>query len=221
MTALLRYQAALLLRSHRWLPPVLLYAALFAVGVRPGEPVLDSFGLAAGLLLPVAAWLVRVCVTNEPDAARDCAAAAARPWRVHLAGLLTGLGASLVLAAAGTAVVALISDPHSSRGRVAVPQAPAVGAGLTAAVSCALLGAAVGALCNRPLLRSAARSVPATVLAVFLVLLPGGSPANAAVTELVSASRSGAVSWPLLPLAVAAVFAAGAAAVACALSSRR
>ncbi|WP_171162371.1 ABC transporter [Streptomyces sp. I05A-00742] len=221
MTALLRYQTVLLLRSHRWLPPLLLYAVLLTIGVRAGEPVLGSFGLAAGVLLPVAAWLVRVCVTNEPDAARDCAAAAAGPWRVHLAGVLTALSASLVLAAAGTAVVALISDPHSSDRRTAVPLASAAGAGFLAAVSCALLGTAVGALCNRPLLRSTVRSVPATVLAVFLVLLPGGSPAHAAVTELVTGSRSGTVTWLLLPLAVAAVFAAGATAVACALSSRR
>ncbi|MBW5484945.1 ABC transporter, partial [Streptomyces bambusae] len=91
MTALLRYQAALLLRSQRWLAPVLLYAAVLAVGVRPGDPVADSLGLAAGGLLPVTAWLVRLCLTGEPDAARHCTAAAAGPVRVHAAALLTGL----------------------------------------------------------------------------------------------------------------------------------
>ncbi|MGW1074752.1 ABC transporter [Streptomyces sp. NPDC002537] len=221
MTALLRYQAALLLRSHRWLPPLLLHGVFLAVGVQSGNPVLDSFGWAAAAQLPVAAWLVRVCVTDEPPAARDCAAAAAGPWRVHLAAVLTALGASTALAVAGTAVVAAISDPHSADRRVAVPLWPATAAGLVAAVSCALLGTGVGALCNRPLLRSTAWAVPSTALAAFAVLFAGVSPANAAVTGLVTGSRHGTVTVSLLPLAAAAALAAAAVAVACALSSRR
>lgn len=42
MTALLRYRAALLVRSQRWLAPVLLYAAFVGIGVQAGQPVLDS-----------------------------------------------------------------------------------------------------------------------------------------------------------------------------------
>lgn len=71
MTALLRYQAALLVRAQRWLPPFILYAAFLAVGVRSGQPVLDSLGYAAAALLPVAAWLTRICAEGEPPAARD------------------------------------------------------------------------------------------------------------------------------------------------------
>ncbi|GAA0467608.1 ABC transporter [Streptomyces sp. NPDC046215] len=221
MTALLRYQAALLLRSHRWLPPLILYGVLLVVGVRVNEPVLDSFGYAAAALLPVAAWLVRVCVTNEPPAARDCAAAAAGPWRVHLAAVLTALGASALLAALGTAVIAAISDPRTADHQSHVPLGPATAAGVVAALVCALLGTAVGALCNRPLLRSTAWAVPATVLAVFPLLFAGASPAHAAVTGLVTASRTGAVPGSPLPLAAAAVLTAGSVAVACAVSNRR
>ncbi|MDF3149077.1 ABC transporter, partial [Streptomyces sp. T21Q-yed] len=76
MNALLRYQAALLARSQRWLPPFILYAVFLGVGVQSGQPVLDSLGYAAAALLPVAAWLVRICVTNEPPAARSCVSAA-------------------------------------------------------------------------------------------------------------------------------------------------
>ncbi|MEU4209303.1 ABC transporter [Streptomyces sp. NPDC026206] len=221
MTALLRYQAALLLRSHRWLPPLLLYGVFMAVGVRAGQPVLDSFGYAAAALLPVTAWLVRICVTNEPPSARDCAAAAAGPWRVHLAALLTALLASAALGTAATAVVALISDPRSADRQIAVSLGPAALAGLVAAVTCALLGTAVGALCNRPLLRSTAWAVPCTALAALLVVFAAVSPAYAAVTGLVTGSLSGTVHVPLLPLAAAAACAGGAAAVACAVSTRR
>ncbi|ARZ67176.1 ABC transporter [Streptomyces sp. HU2014] len=221
MTALLRYQAALLWRSHRWLPPLMLYGILMVIGVQHGEPVLDSFGYAAGVLLPVAAWLVRVCVTNEPPAARDCAAAAAGPGRVHLAGILTALGASTVLAAAGTGVVAAIGDPRSADHQVSVDLWPATAAGLAAAFACALLGTAVGALCNRPVLRSTAWAVPSTGFAAILVLFAGGSPARAAVTGLVTGSRSGTVPFSPLPLAGALALTAAAVAVACALAGRR
>ncbi|MFC9221290.1 ABC transporter [Streptomyces hygroscopicus] len=221
MTALLRYQAALLVRSHRWLPPLLLYGAFLGIGVQAGQPILDSLGYAAAALLPVAAWLVRVCATNEPAAARSCAAAAVGPARVHLAGVLTALGAALVLGIAGTLFVVAVSDPHSSDHRHEVPVPEAAVAGLLAAVACALLGTAVGALCNRPLLRRPGWAIPSTMLAALLVSVAGASPANAAVSGLVDGSRSGTVPMPLLPLALAGAAAAGATALACALSSRR
>ncbi|AUA10585.1 hypothetical protein CFP59_02684 [Streptomyces malaysiensis subsp. malaysiensis] len=221
MTALLRYQAALLVRSHRWLPPLLLYGAFLGIGVQTGQPILDSLGYAAAALLPVAAWLVRVGVTQEPAAARDCAAAALGPGRVHLASVLTGLGAALVLGTAGTLFVAAVSDPHTADHRQEVPVPESTVAGLLAAVACALLGTAVGALCNRPLLRRAGWAIPSTMLAALLVSVAGASPANAAVSGLVDGSHSGAVPMPLLPLALTGAAAAGATALACVLSSRR
>lgn len=221
MTALIRYQTALLLRSHRWLPPFVLYGAFLAIGVRTGGPILDSLGYAAAVLVPVAAWLVRVATTNEPAAARHCAAAAAGPARAHLAGLLSALLCATVLGGLGTLLVAVGSDPHTSDRRIAVPAAEATAAGLLATLACALLGTAVGALCNRPVLRTPGRAIPATLLAALLVLLPGGSPANAAVSGLVDGSHSGTVTVPWGPLAAAVVLAAAAMAAACRLSSRR
>jgi hypothetical protein len=220
-TALLRYQTALLLRSQRWLPPVILYAAFLGIGVQSGQPILDSLGYTAAALLPVAAWLVRICVTVEPPAARACVAAAAGPGRAHLARLLVALTTSVVLGAAATAVVALISAPVSTDQRTRVPVLPAAAAGLLAALACALLGTAVGALTNWPVLRSPGRAVPAMLLAALLSAVATGSPAQAAVSGLVAGSQSGTVPVPLLPLAAAAAVAAAATATACALTSRR
>jgi hypothetical protein len=221
MTALLRYQAALLLRSQRWLPPFLLYAAFLAIGVQGGQPVLDSLGYAAAVLLPVAAWLVRICVTNEPPAARTCVAAAAGPGRAHLACLLVALTTSAVLGTVAVLVVTWISDPASVGHRVLVPRPEAGAAGLLAVLACALLGTAVGALTNWPLLRSPGRAVPAMLLAALLLLVTAGSPAQAAVRGLVTGSQSGHVPLPLLPLAGAALLATAASALACALTARR
>ncbi|MEV5596604.1 ABC transporter [Streptomyces sp. NPDC052496] len=221
MIPLLRYQSALLLRSHRWLPPVLLYAALLAVGVQSGGPILDSYGVAAFGLLPLAAWLCRICVTNEPPAARSCTAAAAGPGRAHLAAVLTGSLSAAFLACAGTAYVALVADPHASDHRTAVPVPSAAAAGLSAALVCVLLGTAVGALCNWPVLRSTGWSVLSGLLAAVLLLVVGASPANAAVSGLVTGSAHGTVTLPWLPLLSGALIAAAATAVACRLSSRR
>ncbi|NEA73424.1 ABC transporter [Streptomyces sp. SID13588] len=221
MTALVRYQAALLIRSQRWLPPVLLYGVIMAIGISSGQPLLDSLAFAAAGMLPVAAWLVRVCVTNEPPAARACAAAAAGPGRVHLSSVLTALLAAGALGAAGVAVVAVISDAHTADRRHVVPLGPAVTAGLLAVLVSALLGLAVGALTNPPVLRRAGWAIPVSGLSALLVLVIGGSPANAAVSGLVSGSQTGTVGLPLLPLCLAAVAAAAATAVACALGSRR
>ncbi|MFI2261017.1 ABC transporter [Streptomyces tubercidicus] len=221
MIALLRYQTALLIGSHRWLPPVILYAAWLAISVRGGDPLLDGLGYAAGGLLPAAVWLTRTCVTNEPSAARNCAAAAAGPGRAHLAAVLTAAGTALLLALVGAALVVLVSDPRSTDHQVAVPVLPAAFAGLLAALVCLLMGTALGALSNWPVLRSTGWSIPTGLVAALLLLVLSASPANAAVSGLVTGSLHGTISIPWLPLIATVLIAAVATAVACALSSRR
>lgn len=221
MIALTRYQAAMLLRSQRWLPPLLLYGIITAIGVRSGEPVLGSLGFTAAAVLPAAAWLVRVCVTGEPPAARAVTAAAAGPWRVQASCVLTALGAASVLGCAGTLVVAVISDPRNDSLSVDVARWPALAAGLLATLSCALLGTAAGTLCNPPVLRRRGWSIPVTALTALVVLVVSGSPANAAVSGLVTGSVSGRVTMPLVPLLASAVVCAAATALTCRLVSRR
>ncbi|MEV3854892.1 ABC transporter [Streptomyces sp. NPDC050095] len=219
--ALLAYQSALLLRSQRWLAPVVLYAAFLAIGVQTGQPVLDSLGYAAAALLPVGAWLVRICVSNEPPAARSCTAAATAPWRAHLASLAAALLATLALGALATGVVTLISDGASTDHKAKVPLLPAAGSGLLAMLVCALVGTAVGAVTTWPVLRSTGLGVAGMLLCALLALVAPGSPAGSAVTALITGSQQGRVPAPLLALAGAGVLATACAAAACALSSRR
>ncbi|MEV0526361.1 ABC transporter [Streptomyces sp. NPDC050439] len=221
MNALLSYQSTLLLRSQRWLAPVILYAAFLAVGVQSGQPILDSLAYAAAALLPVAAWLVRICVTNEPPAARSCSAAAAGPWRAQLACLLSAFLATALLGAVATLVVAVISDPASTDHRTAVNRLAASGAGLLAMLVSALVGTAIGAVTSWPLMRSPGRAIPVLLLASLLSLVTTGSPAKAVMTGLVSGSRDGVVPVPMLPVAGAAALAAAAVGAACGLASRR
>lgn len=208
--ALLRYQADLLARSHRWLPPLLFYGAVMAIGVTAGEPLLGSLGYAAALLLPAAAWMVRVCVGNEPAAARACVASAVGAGRAQAGALVTALLASSLLGVAGTAVVAVISGAHSDDMRTAVPVGAAVVAGLLAAAVSVLLGTAVGALTNPPLVRSGGWSLLVTALGAGAVLIVSGSPAQAAVTGLVTGSRTGSVHYPVTAALAAAALASAA-----------
>ncbi|MFJ4777313.1 ABC transporter [Streptomyces sp. NPDC088762] len=215
MTALLRYQGALLLRSQRWLAPLIVYAAFVGAGIRPGDPMPDSLGFAAAGLVPVTAWLVRICVTGEPDAARDCTAAAAGPVRVHAASLLTALAGALAAGAAAAAVALLTGD------RAGADPGAAALAGAVAVAACALTGAAVGALCSRPLVRRRGHAVLAGTLGSLLAWVLAFSPARAAVSALVTAARSGTVPLPLVPLAGALLLAAGAGTAACLAAARR
>jgi hypothetical protein len=206
MPALLRYQTAMLLRSYRWLPPLLLYAVVTAVGVQAGEPVLGSLGVAAAAVVPAAAWLVRVVATAEPPAARAVTTAAAGPGPAHLARVLVAVAASTVTGLVGTVVVTFISSPCNDTTTVAISRGAALAEGLLSTVTCVLLGTAAGMLCNPPVLRRPGWPVPLSGVLAIMVLVASGSPANAAVSGLVTGSASGAVHlpWPALLGAAAA-----------------
>ncbi|MFI8965476.1 ABC transporter [Streptomyces sp. NPDC053493] len=212
MTALLRYQAALLLRSQRWLAPFFLYAAFVGVGLQAGEPVLGALGYAVAGLVPVAAWAVRICLNQEPPAARAVVAAAAGRARARLAALVTATGAVLLVGAVTVLAVTAVSDRHGV--------APAA-AGLVGATVCVLTGAAIGALTTRPLVPSRGWSLTALLLGSLLALVTTGSPAAAAVSCLVTAaSRTAAAPFPWLAAAGAPVLAAAAAFVSCRATAR-
>ncbi|MFE7530851.1 ABC transporter [Kitasatospora sp. NPDC057542] len=220
--ALTRYHLELLLRSHAWLPPFLAYALLLVVGVAAGDPLLGGLGFGAGVLLPVSAWYVRSALSAEPPASRACLVAAAGPVRVHLGALLAALTVSLVLAVGQVAAVWWTSGPVADSGARQEPGAgPAVLAGLVASVVCALLGVLTGAVANRPVLVHAQYGIPAALGLATLLLVVPVSPANTAVSGLVSAARTGRVAVPWASLLVAAVLLAAVGAGVAALAGRR
>ncbi|MEU6986017.1 ABC transporter [Streptomyces sp. NPDC046324] len=215
MTALLRYQTDLLLRSQRWLAPVLLYAVFLGVGVRAGEPVLGALGYTAAALLPVTAWIVRICLGQEPSAVRHVVAAAAGRERAHLAAVLAAVACAVLLGVVAVLGVTAMSDLRS------VDPVEAATAGLLATAACALTGAAVGALTTRPLVRSRGWSLAALVLGSLLALVTTGSPAQYAVAGLITGSRTATTPMPWPALAGALALAAAAAAVSTRATARR
>jgi hypothetical protein len=211
--ALLRYQTAIMLRSHRWIFPVIAYGALIAVGAAGSTPLAEELGWTAAMLVPVVAFLTRSMLTAEPDAARACAAAAAGPIRTQLATLLAAFGGGIVLAVAGACFAAATSESVAKSQQAIAAKAAAafthpqvLAAGLVTALICLLVGAAVGALCNPPLLRHPAAAMLATLAAAIFALASDVSPAGAAL-RLSSAAQSQpqAAQWPgVVPLVASA-----------------
>jgi hypothetical protein len=187
--ALLRYQAAILLRSHRWLFPLIAYAMLVVVGFAASTPLAEGMDWSAAILVPLVALLTRSMLTAEPDAARACVAAAAGPVRAQLAALVTALGAGAVLALAG-ACFEVVTDQsvakHPLPGVISKISATAAHpqilvAGLGTVAVCLLVGSAAGALCNPPLLRHPGLAILSTLAAVVFALASDISPASAAL----------------------------------------
>lgn len=205
MIALLRYQAAILLRSHRWLFPLLGYGLLIAVGAAGSTSLAETLDWSGAMLVPVVAFLTRAMLTAEPDAARACVAAAAGPARAQLATLLVPLGGGAVLALAATIFGILTAEPATKAPSssltdkvAAVADHPGiVVGGLLIALVCILVGSAVGALCNPPLLRHPAAAMLTTLAAIIIALATDISPASAAIGHVTTQSASPlAANWP-------------------------
>lgn len=194
MTALLRYHAALLLRSQRWLPPVLLYAATVGISLDGQSQLGAQLGWNAAVLVPALAWLTRAQLAAEPPAARAPIAAAAGTHRPHFTALAVPLTAGVLL----VALAAVVSVPFC-RAPQGASSAAVLGAGLAAGVVCALTGSALGAAGSPPLVRSPAAGAVALVIGSVLLLVLSASPANAAVRDAFSSGRA-APGFPLLPL---------------------
>jgi hypothetical protein len=226
--ALLRYQAANLFRSHRWILPLIVYALLISVGGAgsgvqagsgPAAAHLRAQALASGLdwsaaiLLVVTALLTRSMLTAEPGAARACVAAARGPGRAQLATLLTAFAGGAVLGMAG-AGYELVTMGHKTA--LLVPFL----AGLGKALVCALVGSAVGTLFNPPLIRHPAAALLSTIAAVVVALVSSVSPANAAMHGNGAAIQSAA--WPAgVPLSAAFVLVVASWTISCWLAGRR
>jgi hypothetical protein len=176
--ALIRYQAAVMLRGHRWIGPLLLYATLLTFLSDAGsQPVAEGLDWAAAMLVPAVAWLTRSALMAETPAARACVAVAGGPHRAHLAALAAALSAGAVLGLAGAGYELATSQWPRHHGDIAL----SVGAGLVSALVCLLVGSAVGALCNPPLVRHNGLGLLGTIAAVIAALVTTVSPANAAL----------------------------------------
>jgi hypothetical protein len=226
--ALLRYQAAGLIRSHRWIFPLIIYALLISVGgagsgqtagsghqaaLLRAQALGSGLDWSAAILLPVVALLTRSMLTAEPGPARACVAAARGPARAQFATLLVAFAGGAVLGLAG-ACYELVTAGHNTA--LLVP----FFAGLGKALVCTMVGSAVGTLFNPPLIRHAAAAMLSTIAAVVVALVSAISPASAALRGNEATIQSAA--WPTgVPLLAAFALVAASWGVSCWLSGHR
>ncbi len=229
MIAITRYQLSLLLRSHRWIPAAVIYIiGVVGLGGIGGPSTFHGAALSQGLswsalmLVPCVAWLSRSVLTAEPAAARACVAAAGGPRKAQLAAL-----AAAAVFAAGFGLVGVTWELITF-GVVRAPSTNTVligatlghvGHGLVSALICLLVGSAIGALCNPPVIRRPAGSLLTSTGAVVLALVASVSPANAAVRSGYGQASS---SWPPgLPVITAFVLLTVAWSVSALIAARR
>lgn len=207
MSALIRYYAALLLGSQRWVGPVALFGFIVLAGLADGQPLGGSLAWCAAALVPSSAALARGLLGAESADGRAVLCAAAGPRRVHIAGLIVALTSGLFLAVVGGVIETVAS--YRPTGGSSFSQVLTDGA--AAELTAVLIGSAVGALCAPPLVRRpAAGLIGVLVLGVAAVVAPV-SPANAAMRGVSGGwSPDPVTRFPLVPLPISVVVVAAA-----------
>jgi hypothetical protein len=229
LIAISRYHLSLLLRSHRWIPAAVIYVVgVVGLGGIGGPSTFHGAALSQGLswsalmLVPCVAWLSRAVLTAEPSAARACVAAAGGPRRAQLAALCAAAAF-----AAGFGVVGVIWElitfgvarAQSTNTVLIGATLGDVGHGLVSALICLLVGSAIGAVCNPPVIQRPAASMLTSTGAVVLALVWSVSPANAAVRSGYGETSS---SWPPgLPVIAAIVLLIAAWCISALIAARR
>jgi hypothetical protein len=209
--AVARFLAADVLRSQRYLLPLLVYAAVLGVlfGNDPGPPP-GPWAASALALYPLAAWFAVIVANTEDPVQRTVTAAAAGGLGPVVTGtLLVGLGgdALLVVLPVGWPVV-LGHHPYP-------PSVLLLGG--VAHLACASAGTAVGLLCARPLVERIGWSFCLGVaIVVVTAVQPWLPPVGVAVRALTTIGPP-----PVLAAALGLVLAAGAAVVAWVVERRR
>ncbi|AHH96332.1 hypothetical protein [Kutzneria albida] len=162
---MIRYLLADLLRSQRFVPPFVLFAACIGVlyGGDPGNarPV---YGVSTLLVFPLCAWLTVIVANNEDPVQRRITVAAVGGWPRMLGGLLgAGAVSGGVLVLLAVAVPPLINFHHPY-------QLEDLAVALVAHLISLCVGLALGLVCSRPLIPTTGWSLLA-VLGACLVLI--------------------------------------------------
>lgn len=202
--AVARYLGAEVLRSQRYLMPLLLHAAALAVlfGGDPGPPPVPWIASAL-VAYPVAAWFALVVAHVEDPVRRTVTASAAGGWApVAAATLLVALAGDAVLVALSVLWPVLLGGyPYPARTLLL---------GVVAHVAAVSAGTAVGLLCARPVVARIGRSVLLVVTVVVVTAVqPWLPPVGTAVRALSSAAGP-----PVFDAVLGLALACGAAALA-------
>jgi hypothetical protein len=221
MTSLVHYNLRDFVRSHRFLPPLIVFGVVFAVlyAVHP-TPVLSSYGATALSMYPLAAWYTAVLLGAEDPVQREVTIVnSGSATRAHLAKVLTaGLLASTLILFALLLPAAL--------GFLKLPAhetlLPYLGIGLLAHAIAALTGVALGLLWSPPTVQRTGYTFGGLLLCLVLTIpFNRVAPPLAATRAMRDGTPPGAVATDLLPSLLGALAFAAVAVLAYLKISRR
>jgi hypothetical protein len=185
-TALLRYLAADVLRSQRWVAPLLAFlggVAVFNVG---GGPLLTTYGDTATVLLPISVWLTVVVANSEdPMQAAVTAVTVGTDDRLRLGKLVTAW------AACGLFTAVAVLWPLVVRSYTGTATAGDVAAGVAAHLLVALFGVGVGSLGMRAVLGRVGWTVLVAVALCLADILIPHAPPTRRILELFDDGNAG------------------------------
>jgi hypothetical protein len=217
MIALIRYTAATLLHSQRYLAPVLLFAG--AVGVFSSSddgPLAPVYSSCAAMLFVAATWFTIALVSVEEPAHRAITiVTAGGPRRVLLATIAVAALGSLAMSVIGLVLPLVFGDHPVSVVDLVV--------GLEAQLTAAVVGIAIGLVSSRLVIRRQGYALVLALALVFPVLLtPGLAPVNSMLMLMGRVTVAGDLFLPLAGLlAVAVVVLAAAGTATHVISTRR
>ncbi|MFC6159735.1 hypothetical protein [Kribbella jiaozuonensis] len=200
MTALYRYLLTSVLLSQRYLPPTLIFLAAMAVGTTSDNgPLQSSYAFCVLAMLVCTTWLTVSIVNHEDPTQRQIT--------------VVTVGSSLRVLATTVAVVVTWCVPLLIIGLIYpivtgkhVVTAGDLAVGAAAQLGAALVGATIGLLCSRLVIRRIGIAMLTAAAAIIAVLLLRWiSPIRSIMTVLSDDKSAGANAVPLTLLAALSV----------------
>lgn len=185
MTALVRYLLADVLRTQRWVAPLLTYLAALMIIGPPTGPMLPTYAMAAAALVPIGMWITVVVFTSEePPQAAITMSIAGGFGRVWPAKVLAALLSTLVVGYASLIWLTVTNNQYAN-----------VGVGFVDYTMTALAGVAFGTLISRPILAKISWTALLGVgICLAQLLIRQAPPVNAMIDLYAdNTPRSGAI----------------------------
>ena len=206
MIALFRYQLVCLIRGQRYLPPLLLFGVVVAVGSRgDGGPLLPLYGLWTAAMLICTVWLTMVVLADEdPAQERITAVSGRRGWHPLVADTAVTLTFCLLMTIYGLGFPLLVGVRPASAVDFLV--------GAASQLAAACFGVTVGTFCSRKVIPRPGYAFLVAALLVLAQLLVSKIPLVNALIRLLSDGRPAVTVLPQVSIIGAigvAVLAAG------------
>jgi hypothetical protein len=179
---LCRYLWSDLIRSHRWVAPLVIYVAVEAISSATAGAVLPTYSAVSVAVLFLAIWIaVIVSKSEDPLQSYVTAVTAHGVAKTRLSKLFVAFQVATLLGLLGLAAPAIITS--------APVDTSAVVAGALAVVATSGAGVAIGGICSRPIVKRTSWALLLGLSAGMATILIPHAPPTRQVLVLFSASH--------------------------------